>query len=248
MFVFVYNIEMSERPAAARRDHREDRGRAARRSHRGGAERAPIERRTQAERSAETTTKLLDATAACLADLGYARTSTTEICRRAGVSRGAMLHHFPSKAVLVAAACEHIFRTGVDEFRAVIEAVPAGTDHIDVAIDTLWALFQGETFAAWFELITAGRTDADLRPHVALVADRMRDTTAATWNELFDPPPAADAATAELYDTAPLLIFAVLEGLAVTRMTAVPGAAADAERVLDQVKAAANALRTPGGR
>jgi len=228
---------------APRRAHLEDRERAPRRGHRRAQEQAPVERRTQAERTAETTAKLLDATAACLADLGYSGTSTTEVCRRAGVSRGAMLHHFPSKAVLVAAACDHIFQTGVDEFRAVIEAVPAGTDHIDVAIDTLWELFQGATFAAWFELITAGRTDADLRPHVALVANRMRDTTAATWNELFDPPPAADPATAELYEAAPLLIFAVLEGLAMTRMTGVPGAEADAEKVLNQVKGAANALR-----
>jgi len=234
---------VNERPTTSHPDRHQDRARASRRSHTSAKQRGQAERRTQAERTAETTTKLLDATAACLADMGYSRTSTTEICRRAGVSRGAMLHHFPSKAVLVAAACEHIFQTGVDEFRAVIEAVPAGTDHIDVAVDTLWELFQGDTFAAWFELITAGRTDPDLRPHVALVADRMRDSTAATWNELFDPPPAADPATAELYDTAPLLIFAVLEGLAVTRMTGVPGAAADAERVLKQVKAAANALR-----
>ena len=234
---------MSERPVSPRHEHRDERSRSSRRAHRGAGKAPAPERRTQAERTAETTTKLLDATAACLADVGYAHTSTTEICRRAGVSRGAMLHHFPSKAVLVAAACEHIFQTGVDEFRTVIGAVPAGTDHLDVAIDTLWALFQGDTFAAWFELITAGRTDPDLRPHVALVAGRMRDTTAATWNELFDPPPAADAATAELYDTAPLLVFALLEGLAMTRMTAVPGAEADAQKVLKQVKGAANALR-----
>lgn len=240
---------MSERRAGDPHEERTrapERTRGARRAHRSGAPRhLPAERRTQAERSAGTTAKLLDATAACLAELGYARTSTTEICRRAGVSRGAMLHHFPSKAVLVAAACEHIFQTGVEEFRAVIAAVPEGIDRIDMAIDTLWALFQGETFSAWFELIMAGRTDPDLRPHVALVAARMRDTTASTWNELFDPPPVADAATAELYDAAPTLVFAVLEGLAVTRMTAMPGAAVDADRVLAQIKGAANALRAP---
>ena len=61
-------------------------------------------RRTQAERTAETTAKLLDATADCLVERGYAGTSTVEVCRRAGVSRGALVHHFPSKDDLVAAA------------------------------------------------------------------------------------------------------------------------------------------------
>src|SRR3954469_8080644 len=129
--------------------------------------RTHAERRTQAERTAETTAKLLDATAECLAELGYARTSTTEICRRAGVSRGAMLHHFPSKAVLVAAACEHIFDRRVEEFRVAIAAVPAGGDRIGAAIDITWGMFKSDTFAAWYELIMAGRTDPDLQPHVA---------------------------------------------------------------------------------
>ena len=205
-------------------------------------------RRTQAERSADTTTKLLDATAACLAEIGYGRTSTTEICRRAGVSRGALLHHFPSKAALLAAACEHIFDSQVEEFRAVIEAVPQGADRIDVAIDTLWSMFKGDTFTAWHELINAGRTDPELQPHVALVAGRVRETISATWTDLFEAPAGADRATAELHQVAPSLIFALLQGLAVTRMTGMPGATAEATRVLDQIKRSANDLRSVSAR
>src|SRR6185369_6387055 len=74
------------------------------------------ERRTQAERSATTRARLLDATIACLHDLGYAGTSTPEIARRAGLSRGAQLHHFPTKAELVTSAVEHLFLRRRDEF------------------------------------------------------------------------------------------------------------------------------------
>jgi len=204
----------------------------------GGAE-----RRSQAERTAETTAKLLDATAECLSDLGYARSSTTEICKRAGVSRGAMLHHFPSKAVLVAAACEHIFDRRVDEFRVAIEQVPAGGDRIGAAIDITWEMFKSDTFAAWFELVTAGRTDADLRPHVALVAAGMLETMRDMWNELFEPPDADDPAVTQLYQSVPTFLFAILDGLATTRMTGMPGADAEAERVLALVKLAAQELR-----
>jgi AcrR family transcriptional regulator len=196
-------------------------------------------RRTQAERSAETVGKLLDATVACLVERGYARTSTNDICRRAGVSRGALLHHFPSKAVLVAAACGHVFDRRVDEFREAMAHVPEGEDRLAAAIDVLWSLYQGETPDAWLELIVAGRTDADLRPHVALAAVRLTDTIFAVWNELFLVPPDTDPAVVDQLRVAPLFLFTVLDGLAVARMTAKPGADADAEAVLALVKLAA---------
>jgi AcrR family transcriptional regulator len=200
------------------------------------------ERRTQAERTAETTAKLLDATAECLAELGYARTTTTEICRRAGVSRGAMLHHFPSKAVLVAAACEHVFEPWAEEVRTAMARVPEGDDRLAAVIDVLWSLFQDHAFAAWYELVMAGRTDPDLRPHVALVAARLDETVVSTWRDLFAPDPALDPEWVALFDTAPLLMFAVLMGLSLELMTGKPAAAADAARVLDFVKLAAGVL------
>ncbi len=218
-------------PSSRRRGHP---ARPARGAHR--------ERRTQAERSAATRTKLLDATAACLAETGYSRTSTSDICRRAGVSRGAMLHHFPSKAVLVAAACEHVFDHRVEEFRAAMAGVPEGDDRLEAAIDVLWELFRGDTFAAWYELIVAGRTDPDLHPHVALVAGRLAETVRDTWNELFVLPPGTPPAIVDQFATAPILMFAVLDGLALARMTGAPGVAADADRVLALVKAAAEPL------
>jgi AcrR family transcriptional regulator len=193
-------------------------------------------RRTQAERSAETTTKLLEATAASLAEVGYARTSTTDICRRAGVSRGAMLHHFPSKAVLVSAACEHIVDSWAAEFRRAIEAVPVVEDRINAAIDVLWELWNGPAVTAWFELVVAGRTDPDLRPHVALVAWRLRETALSTWRELFAVPDDLWPDVVPLFDAVPLFMFAVLDGLALSQMTATPTATSDAESVVALVK------------
>jgi len=193
-------------------------------------------RRTQAERSAETMTKLLEATAACLAEVGYARTSTTDICRRAGVSRGAMLHHFPSKAVLVTAACEHIVDTWAAEFRAAIEAVPAAEARLQAAVDLLWGLWKGPAVTAWFELVVAGRTDPDLRPHVAMVAWRLRETALTTWHELFSVPDDVWPDVVPLFDAIPLFMFSVLDGLALSQMTAMPTAADDAEAVIALVK------------
>ena len=50
----------------------------------------------------------MEVTIDCLTELGWAGTTTTEVSQRAGVSRGAQLHHFPSKQDLVVAAVEHL--------------------------------------------------------------------------------------------------------------------------------------------
>src|SRR5437762_2972866 len=96
-------------------------------------------RRTQEERSASTRVRLLDATIECLFELGYANTTTTEIARRAGLSRGAQLHHFPTKAELVITAVDHLFARRTAEFRAAFANLPAGVDRAAAAIDLLWS-------------------------------------------------------------------------------------------------------------
>src|SRR5208282_2690558 len=69
---------------------------------------SPAPRRSQAERSATTRDALLDATIACLVEDGYANTTTSRVAERAGVSRGAHLHHFQTRQVLLAAAMERL--------------------------------------------------------------------------------------------------------------------------------------------
>src|SRR5262245_66517292 len=86
---------------------------------------APPSRRSQAERSAGTQARLLDATIDCLVELGWSGTSTTEVVRRAGVSRGAQVHHYPTKEDLVVAAVEHLCSRRMAEYRATLERLPA---------------------------------------------------------------------------------------------------------------------------
>src|SRR5262249_54965869 len=129
-------------------------------------------RRTQEERSAAMRARLLDATIACLDELGYARTTTPEIARRAGVSPGAQLHHFPTKQELVTSAVQHLFERRHAEFLAAFAAVPEGADRRAAGIDLLWAMFEGATFHAWLELAVAGRTDPELRRRMTELGER----------------------------------------------------------------------------
>jgi AcrR family transcriptional regulator len=120
-------------------------------------------RRTQAERSEHTRGVLLDATIDCLVDLGYARTSVHEICRRAGVSRGAQQHHFATKAELMAHAVEHLTERLRRQSMDAIQEMPHGTDRARLGIDLLWRAFSGKLSTAVLELWVAARTDAELR-------------------------------------------------------------------------------------
>jgi AcrR family transcriptional regulator len=171
-------------------------------------------RRTQAERSASTRAHLLDATIACLDDLGYAGTTTTEIAARAGVSRGAQLHHFPTKAELVIAAVEHLFQRRHDEFVRAIGRLPAGMERAAAAIDLLWSMVSGALFHAYLELTVAARTDPELRVRVAALNDRFVDTVERTFRELFPAPPTPNP----LHEVAPAFVFALMDGLALQKI------------------------------
>lgn len=128
---------------------------------------------TQAERTAATTDKLLGATVASLVERGYRGTSTPEVCRRAGVSRGAQLHHFPNKEALVAAAVEHLLSQRVAELQARLASAPAGVLDLEDAASFLWRVYTGDTFYAWLELVVAARTDNDLRVIMAELDERL---------------------------------------------------------------------------
>lgn len=173
-------------------------------------------RRTQAERSATTRARLLEATVATLVEKGWSGTSTTEVVRRAGVSRGAQVHHFPAKEELVLAAVEHLLETRMADFRAAFAAVPGEERSPGVALELMWTRCFGSSFDAWLELAVAARTDPALhRPFVELEA-RFFEAAVASFRELF--PEIADEAFAR---TGLRLAFCVLDGLALNRLIGV---------------------------
>ncbi|HYB13371.1 MAG TPA: helix-turn-helix domain-containing protein [Myxococcota bacterium] len=123
---------------------------------------------------------MLDAALGCLADRGYAGTTTTAVAERARVSRGAQLHHFRTRAALVAAAVEHLFAGLTTDYEKAFANLSLGADRVSAAIDLLWAIFQDPRLAAVLELFVAGRTDRELREQLARVEARHR----ARVNEL----------------------------------------------------------------
>src|SRR6185436_7953355 len=127
--------------------------------------------RTQQQRREETRRALLDAAVESLIEVGFARTTTLEVQRRANASRGALLHHFPSKTELLVAAIDHLAEMRARELKMLAAQLPDGHARTDAVLELLWQCFSGTFFQVAMELRTAARTDPELRP-VLITAER----------------------------------------------------------------------------
>ncbi len=140
-------------------------------------------RTPQGERTRAMRLRLMEATVDSLVELGWAGTTTTVVSRRAGVSRGAQLHHFPSKQALVVAAVEHLTDRRRDDMRASAESLTSSR-RVRGALDILAAQFVSPVFFAALELWVAARTDAELRESVGPLERRIGRETHAYALEL----------------------------------------------------------------
>jgi AcrR family transcriptional regulator len=153
--------------------------------------------RTQQQRREETRRALLDATVESLIEVGFARTTTLEVQRRAEVSRGALLHHFPSKAELLVAAVDHLAEKRAAEMKLFASQLPPeraetgeppapGADARTCAVlGLLWQCFSGTFFKVSMELRTAARTDPELRAVLTAAERKLRDRIVAQSRTLF---------------------------------------------------------------
>lgn len=107
--------------------------------------------------------RLLDATIATLFEKGYSRTTTLEVQRRAGVSRGGLLHHFSSRNELILAAVERLTEERIAATIETLRREPRDQDLIAHGVRTLWGMFQGPLYAAALELWVVARIDEKLR-------------------------------------------------------------------------------------
>ncbi|HTF35832.1 MAG TPA: helix-turn-helix domain-containing protein [Myxococcota bacterium] len=175
--------------------------------------REPAPRRTQAERRAATARALLDATVSSLFELGHARTTTTEICQRAGVSQGALFKHYPTKQALLAAAAQHLFDTLLARYLDGFARVPLEADRVAEAARLLWRMFESPELAAAFELMIAARTDRELAHGLAPVVARHAEKLRGHARRLFP-----EAAGRPRFDLVLDAMLELMQGMALSRV------------------------------
>ncbi len=147
----------------------------------------PVERRSNAERSAETKERILEATLACLSEKGYAATSTNDVVKRAGVSRGALVHHFASKSELVAAAAVYLVRKRYAAAEERSQRLPDEQQSIRDKLEVRRRDYE-RWFPATIEFMVACRTDEALSDSFAEAmnpyVESMGQTMLEDWPEL----------------------------------------------------------------
>ena len=171
-------------------------------------------RRTQAERRETTRTRILECTADALLERGYAATTISEVQERAGLARGTVQHHFPTRAELLIAATTHVVDERLERFRHELSLVSADQDRIQAMVDLAWRDLNGPAFFTALELWVAARTDADLRDRLVQEERRVFAEMRGLYAEMLGAAYADDPRTETLVE----FTVDVLTGLSLTTM------------------------------
>jgi AcrR family transcriptional regulator len=139
-------------------------------------------RRTQEERATETRLRLLDATSTLLLERGYSRITTADIAAAAGVSRGALTHHFASKEDIVTRAVQHQLRTVTADLHRLADALK-GTS-TDEVVDYLWDMMAGGLFYLTLEYLPEARHNPDFRGQMIPVVKEFHAALDTIWARL----------------------------------------------------------------
>lgn len=147
---------------------------------------ATARRRTQEERSSDTQERILRAALTCIETKGLQNASTHDIARSADVSRGAMLHHFPTRSILLEAA----FSLLLEEEAALIERfsqkLTRDGSSLKSLIDFIWERYSGPLFGVTMDYLALARVDDETMKAVVPGASRYIETLDAIWDKCLE--------------------------------------------------------------
>ena len=174
----------------------------------------------QQTKSAATRKAILDAALEDFYKVGYTHTTTEQVARRANVSRGAMLHHFPTRFDLIRGAVEHLNARRLMEFERAEMRIQKNVAHtqIEQGIDAYWRQLNSKWFVIFHELQVAARTDVELR-RILVPAIRVFDERWLHMTERVFP----DLSHSRNFFLGNFLTLFLLEGMAINQVTRKPG-------------------------
>lgn len=194
-------------------------------------------RRTNVERSAATREKVINAAVTCLNELGYQGTTVILVAKKAGVSRGAAQHQFPSKVDLMVGVAEQIIDHQTELRSTMWKNLVADGDTLSKMVDFSWELQSHPENVALLEIMMATRNDEDLlqrfQPFFAHM-NEMRKKGAAAIAKLIGAPEDHPRLVALIR-----LHYAVMRGLAIDSVVS----SDDAEEKQREIRAAVELLK-----
>lgn len=187
----------------------------------------------------DTRSRVLDATVELLAERGYAGTTTRLAAARAGVSQGALQHHFRSRSDLCVSAMSLLVQRLSGEFRSSVPSIEDPVERFGAIADRLMEVFRGPTFVAGLELRLAARTDPALREALRGLDRELDDTLESGAIEML-PELASRPGFSDLLEAT----MASIRGVAVAHMVPDPGPGSSWEAVRRRLVDSASRLET----
>lgn len=130
-------------------------------------------REPKQDRSRVTRQRLLEATIDSLAEQGWSATTVGVVAERAGVSRGATQHHFPTREDLITGALEYMFDTRMDHARREAQEIAPGPGRTKLVVERLVEYYTGPMFKAALQVWTAASADPELRDRIVPLEERF---------------------------------------------------------------------------
>lgn len=191
-------------------------------------------RGSHAERSAAMRQRLVEAAIACLHRVGYAATTVQLVMEEAGVSRGAMLHHFPTKVDLIVAVAEAAAAHQNRHVRRRLGAIPPGIDRYLAITEATWEAMREPPAIALIEIIIASRSDPALGERFPAIAAEFE---ASQREGVWEMAQALGVRDQDAIERMVRLHRAAMRGLAIEMLfTGDRGAAEDGMALLDLYK------------
>ncbi len=151
----------------------------------GAQPRQPVQRRKQEDRSRDSRERLLSATVDVLLKRGYSGLTTKEVAKTAGMSNGALMHHYATKAELVIAATKAVYDEWILRGQRIARMPEAVENPLEGFISDSVSVYFDWPYTAALEVVMVARTDEALMEHIVPVMRHYRETTNALWLEVF---------------------------------------------------------------
>jgi AcrR family transcriptional regulator len=170
-------------------------------------------RRSHAERTAETRARIIAAVVECIAEVGFGRTTAAEITRRAGVTWGAVQHHFGGKDGILLAVLEDSFARFAERLAGIESSARSLDERIDLFIERAWEHFGSPHYRSTFEILLHYEGPEGPEPETLWQTEMFSEWN-RIWGRLFADAPMPRRASVTLQQ----YTISVLSGLAATRM------------------------------
>lgn len=129
--------------------------------------------RPRIARGEETRGRLLRATVASLAGNGFAGTTIEVVMQATGISRGSVLHQFPTRMDLMAAAAEFAMNTMVADTTESTSAIPDARRQLEALAEIMWVAHRSDSAIALTEVLMSSRSDRGLARRLTPLAERV---------------------------------------------------------------------------